>query len=110
MPALLSMLFNLALTLLVECGLSLLFRSKPVSMAVLYGNLLTNPVLNYTLILVGTLAGRTAFFATMLLLETAAVGIEALLIGKMAEFKATEAIGLSFLLNLASFAVGTLLW
>jgi len=101
-------IFALALTILIECGLSLIFRSRELTYCVLLCNLLTNPLLNLLLILYLAFIGRELYFVVMGILELAVVAVEALVIKHMTDRHISKALGLSLLFNSASFGAGLL--
>ena len=109
MEQLLLILAALALTIAIECGLSLAFRSKRLSYAVLLGNLLTNPALNLALLLYVNLIGSFGYLILLAALELVAIGVEAFAIRLMTEKTWPKAIGLSTLFNAVSFAAGLII-
>lgn len=100
---------NFVLTVLIE-GLVMLalFRSWRRVYYSFLCNLLTNPALNYLLILAGSLFVG-AYAPMLILLEAAVVIIEAFVYKELFPIKLLPAIGVSLLLNAASFSVGLLL-
>ena len=102
-------LLALALTILVECGLSLFFRSRQLTYSVLLCNLLTNPLLNLLLLLYLAFIGQESYFVVVGILELAAVAVEAYVIKLMTGRRRLNALGLSLLFNSASFGAGLLL-
>jgi len=102
-------LVALILTILVECGLSLLFRQRKLTYCVLVCNLLTNPLMNLLLIVVSVFFAREVYFVVLGFLELAVVGVEAFIITLMTETKPRKAVLLSLFFNASSFGVGLLL-
>jgi len=110
MTALLWMFVSLVLTIAVECGLSLFFRSKQLSYSVLLCNLLTNPLLNFILLIVVYVWGPEPYLIVLAVLEVAAVVVETFVIRLMNSYSTLRAFALALLFNAASFCVGLLLW
>ena len=106
MSSALSMLLALALTVLVECGLALFFRSRRLVYAVFLCNLLTNPLLNLILLLYYTYIGRHYYWLVIAALEICVFIAEALLLRLMMRYTAKRAFALSLLFNGCSFLVG----
>jgi len=107
---LLWMLLALTLTIVVECGLSLLFRSKQLTYSVFLCNLLTNPLLNLILLLLPNFLGQEFYYVVLAVLEVVVVCVEAYVIRLMTDRRWLHALGLSLFFNAASFAVGLLFW
>ena len=99
----------LILTILVECGLSLLFRSRQLTYSVFLCNLLTNPLLNLLLILYATFIGENYYYIVLGFLEIVVVGVEAYVIALMTDARPRKALLLSLFFNAASFGIGLLL-
>ncbi len=94
-------------TVLVEGGLvALLFHSRRFVYYSFLCNLLTNPALNLLLALCVTLLGAVWYWPALALLEIAVVLTEAFVYRLLCGFTFTKALGLSVLLNLASFLIG----
>lgn len=110
MQVLLHILLALILTLIIECGLSLIFRSKQLTYAVFLCNVLTNPLLNLLLLLCLIFFGEVCYFVVLGTLEVMVVFVEALLIRSLTDYRPPKAFLLSLLFNGASFCVGLLLW
>jgi len=109
MDSLLLLLGALSLTIVIECGLALVFRSRQLTYSVLLCNLLTNPLLNLVLLLYRVLSGHPLPFAALVLLELAVVGVEAYIISAMTSFKPKQSFMLSLFFNTASFGIGLLI-
>jgi len=103
-------LLALGLTILIECGLSLVFRSRQLTYSVLLCNLLTNPLLNLLMLLTLYFWGLRFYYPLLAVLEVAVVLVEAFVIRLMMHYRTTKAILVSLLLNAASFFAGLLLW
>jgi len=99
----------LVLTILIECGISLFFRSRELTFCVFLCNLLTNPLLNVTLILFVVFFGREFYAVVLGILEVVVVLVEAFIIMLMTKRKLPKALLLSLLFNGASFGIGLLL-
>lgn len=105
-----SFVFALSLTILVEWGLSFIFlKRKEDRKAVILAQILTNPALNFLLFL------NYNFFTLnqnllLAFLEISAVTIEAIVYKKcLSENTKIGSVLLSLLLNFASFAIGYLI-
>lgn len=98
---------NLGLTILVEGGIiALLFRRFHFVYVSFLCNLLTNPLVNLLLLLAVRLLGEGAYTPSTAVLEIAAVIAEACIYRMLAGFSAWKSIGVSFLLNAASYGAG----
>ena len=108
----------LLVTLIVECGVALLFRhGRRLSLVVLFCNLITNIPMNIALVFFVVASGgvRTFWFwAFVLLLEVFVVYVEAILIQrwmKREEYGFKRSLGVSAVLNGASVLAGlVILW
>ena len=109
MEAFFLIVLALALTIVVECGLSLFFRSKQLTYAVLLCNLLTNPLLNLLLLLFVMFFGREFYYVVLVALELVVVGVEAFVIRLLTDYRPAKALLLSFFFNAASYSVGLLI-
>jgi len=97
----------LALSVLVEGSLmALLFRSRRFVYYSFLCNLLTNPALNLLLALTVTLLGAAWYWPALALLEIIVVLVEAFVYRLLCGFAFVKALGVSALLNLASFLAG----
>jgi len=102
-------LLALALTILIECGLSLIFRSRELTYSVFLCNLLTNPLMNLLLLLFVGIFSREYYYVALAILEVAVVGVEAWLITLMTSTKPRKALLLSLFFNASSLGIGLLL-
>ena len=109
MDGLLTIPFALVLTIAIECGLSLIFRSKQLTYAVLLCNLLTNPLLNFLLLLYLTFFGQEFYFVALAVLETVVVFVEGCIFILILDYRPLKAFSLSLFFNSASFCIGFLL-
>ena len=101
------LLYPLLLTAAVACSIILLiYRRVKYAYYVLLLNVLTNPLLNFVMLIYFTYRGYTGYYALLYVLETAVVLIEGLLFGRMAEKKAWEALVISLVLNASSYLFG----
>ena len=101
---------NLVLTVLIEGVLVFAFVRKAETLyhSVLV-NMLTNPIVNLVLILVGSFAvfeGSFVYYAVLAVLEIGAVITEWLLYYKMGDFGIKKALFASVSLNAASYITG----
>ena len=103
-------LLALVLTVAIECGLSLIFRSRQLTYCVFLCNLLTNPLLNLILILYLTFIGQEFYPVVVGILEMVVVVVEAFIIKLMTDCRLVKAFGQSLLFNAASFGIGLLFW
>ena len=101
-------LLFLVVTVLVECGLSLLFRSRELTYCVFLCNLLTNPLVNLLLILYSAYFPQEYYVIALAILEIAVVGVEAFIIALMTGMRPPKALLLSLFFNAASCGVGIL--
>jgi hypothetical protein len=105
-----SMLLALALTLAVELSVAVLFglRSRPQILAVVYVNLLTNPVLNLIADVVWS-AAPSASVPTFVVLEVVVVVVEWRVLLWAIGGRSRRLLLLATAMNAASLAVGLLL-
>ena len=113
MSPVLILLRNLLLTVLIEGTLVLIFvRRKEVLYHSVLVNVLTNPLLNFILVLWAMfvpLPEVPFYYLATAFLEIAAFSAEGILYHKMGDFGLKKAFFASFLLNAASFSFGFLL-
>jgi hypothetical protein len=104
-------LLALGLTILVE-GLMMLalYRRLDFAYYTVLGNLLTNPALNVLVALGVYVAGPTAYGPVLGALELLAVLVEAYVLRMLCRWKTGHAVGISLLLNAASFGAGFLVF
>ena len=102
---------QLGLTILIEGTVILLWhKSKEMLVDSLYVNLLTNPIVNLTILLLyGANLSLNAMLAIRIALEINVVFIEAIAYKFMLDCKFKETLFLSFILNLTSFVAGEIL-
>lgn len=102
---------QLGLTILIEGAVILLWRkSKEMLVDSLYVNILTNPLVNLTILLMyGANLSLNAMLAIKIALEISVVFIEAIAYKFMLDCKFKEAFFLSFILNLTSFVTGEIM-
>jgi len=108
MDGLLHILFALILTIAIECGLSLIFRSKQLTYTVFLCNLLTNPLLNFLLLLYLAFFEQEFYFVALGVLESAVVFIEGFIFMLILDYRPLKAFSLSLFFNGASLCVGLL--
>ena len=109
MSSVFALLYAFALTVLIECGLALLFRSRQLVYAVFLCNLLTNPLLNLLMMLYYNYIGRQYYWAVVAVLEVCVVIAEALLLRAMMRYTVRRSLALSLLFNGCSFAAGLII-
>ena len=109
MANLLYILGALVVTVVVECGLASLFRSKRLVTAVFLCNLLTNPLLNFILLLYYNYASHNYYWLVVAILEIGVLVGETFLIKLMTRYALKKALLLSCLFNCCSFAAGLLI-
>jgi len=86
--------------------IALLFHNRQYVYYSFLCNLLTNPALNLLLALTVTLLGAAWYWPAVAVLELAVVFIEAYVYRLLCGFPFSKALGVSTLLNLASFLIG----
>jgi len=96
-------------TVLVECGLAMLFRSKQLVRVVFICNLLTNPLLNFILMLYSSYIGHSGYWMLVVCLEVGVVVAEAFVIRWLMKYTSLKALTLAVLFNGCSFAAGLLI-
>ncbi len=106
MQALLQLVTAFLLTLAVECGLALFWKSKQLLYAVFLCNLLTNPLLNLLLMLWVTFTGPRFYWVVVAVLEIGVVAVETAVLRGMLGYDRRKALGLSALFNVYSFGAG----
>jgi len=103
-------LLNLAVTVLAEgLVLALLFRRRDFVYYSVLCNLLTNPLLNLTLLLVVRLWGIEYYPAALIALEIAVLLAEAFVLRLLCRFPPLKALLVSGLTNAVSFICGLLI-
>ena len=98
----------LLLTLVIEEALLLPARKLRLHYACLLANLLTNPALNLVLLAVANLM-PPLYWPALILLELAAVAVEARVYRSMLDWARSRAWAVSLGLNAASFGLGYLI-
>ncbi|PIR78571.1 MAG: hypothetical protein COU28_00885 [Candidatus Magasanikbacteria bacterium CG10_big_fil_rev_8_21_14_0_10_36_16] len=107
-----SYLLALFLTMVIELGVALFlgFRKKIEIIAIIFVNLLTNPILNYLLLV----NNHFSFFKTnlliILLLELLVVLAEWKLLLYIIQDKSSKIFKLSFVMNFCSYIVGVIIF
>lgn len=109
MNSLFALLVAFAVTVLIECGIAALFKSKRLVYVVFLCNLLTNPVLNFALVLYFDYIGYNGYWLLFACLEISVLFVEAAIIKWLMEYSYRKATALSLLFNGSSFLVA-LLW
>jgi len=104
-----SILMALALTVVIECGLSFLFRIKGLLYPVLLVNLLTNPALNLIVLWAFSRFGPGSYWPVVAPLEVAVVFAEAWLLRLMLHLPYKKILLISLCLNGASFCAGVII-
>ncbi len=100
---------NLLLTVLIEGALMLIFtKSKAKTYHSMLVNMLTNPLVNFVLLISGVFEHPINYILLLTLLEISAVITEALLYCKMGDFRIKKAFFASAMLNLCSFSFGAI--
>lgn len=106
---------NLVLTVLIEGAAALIMhRRLGILYPTLLCNLATNPALNFLLILIGFLGGGAlppfVYPTALILLETAAVLVEAWILRTTAGLTRPWAFLTSLIMNALSWGTGALIW
>ena len=98
------------LTVIIEgTVMALIFRRRDFVYYTFLCNLLTNPALNLLLAASLLLLGTGYYGVVLIILEVAALIIEAYVLKLLCGFQWKKALGVSALLNILSFAAGILL-
>ena len=109
MSAILAFVLAFVFTIFVECGLAMLFKEKGLVKTMFLCNLLTNPSMNFILLLVNMFADSFYFYAVAIL-EICVVIIEMFLIKAMQQYSIKKAFLFSLLFNVYSLLLGIALW
>lgn len=105
------LLLNLLLTILIEGLVAvLLFRSREMVYYSFLCNLLTNPTLNLLLLVAVRLWGYSAYGFVLLILELAAIFVEAYVLKLLCRFSNRRAVAVSGFLNVLSCVMGMLIY
>ncbi|MBN2878684.1 MAG: hypothetical protein JXN65_03545 [Clostridia bacterium] len=108
---LLFLLKPLLITIIIECGIVfLLFRKGSYVYYVLLLNVLTNPLLNFIMLMYFSYMGYNGYYGLLYFLEAAVVIIEGLIFSKLTGIKAGRALLVSLILNAASYGAGLLIF
>lgn len=111
MAALLRLLLALALTVAVEGLLMLvLTHSRRFAYYSLLCNMLTNPPLNLTVLLLAPYISGGAYVFAVAALELAVVAVEGAVLRRLTRWPARRAYGVALLLNAVSFAFGLMIF
>lgn len=101
------MLPALLLSIGVECSLVYaIFRKASYCYYVLLLNVLTNPLLNFIMLIYYNYIGITHYYTLLIALEIAVVIVEGLILAKLTNMIKSKALLVSLLLNAASYLVG----
>lgn len=102
----------LSLSILIECVIALGFgfRERTFFLAVATINLITNPILNYSILIIQSLALFRVDFLVLLLFELVVVLVEWRLLVFTVFGGAKKLLLLSLVMNLCSFASGLLIF
>jgi len=98
------------LTVIIECGLALCFKSKRLVYTAFLCNLLTNPALNLLLTVYYNYISQSCYWLIVAALEICVVVIEAFVIRAMMTYTFKKAALLSLLFNVCSFFAGFILF
>lgn len=99
----------LALTILIEGAIILvLFRKWVYVYYTLLLNVLTNPLLNFIMLLYFSYIGMSGYYILLYALEIVVVFVEGWLLHKLTDIKTGKALLVSLLLNGGSYLVGVL--
>jgi len=101
----------LLVTIAVECTLVfIMFRKPKYSYYVMLLNILTNPLLNFIMLIYYSYMGMMYYYILLYALEVVVVIVEGILFSKMSDIKVWKALMLSFALNLGSYLSGLLIF
>ena len=111
LTVLLYLLKPLLITIAIECGIAfLLFRKGSYVYFVLLLNILTNPLLNFIMLVYFSYMGYSGYYILLYALEAAVVVTEGLIFSKLSDIKAGKALFISLLLNAASYGAGLIIF
>ena len=110
MTVLYSFVITFALTVLIECGLASFFKSKRLVYTVFLCNLLTNPALNFLLLIYYNYISQSYYWLVLAALEICVVIIEAFVIRAIMAYTFKKAAALSLLFNACSFFTGLIIF
>lgn len=101
----------LLITIAVECSLVFIFFKKPkYSYYVLLLNILTNPLLNFIMLIYYSYMGMVYYYVLLYTLEVVVVITEGILFSKMTDIKLWKSLLVSFALNAASYLSGLIIF
>ena len=102
---------SLILTVIIEVLVALIIgiRGKKDILNVILVNLITNPIVNVTIITINIYVGLLARNITLYILEILVLLIEALIYRKVLNYKKINWFLVSLILNLSSFGIGELI-
>ena len=102
----------LSLSILIECVIALGFgfRERSFFLAVATTNLITNPILNYSILIIQSLNLFRVDFFVLLIFELVVVLVEWRMLVFSVSGSAKKLLILSLVMNLCSFASGLLLF
>ena len=105
------LLTALFLSILIECVIAFVFgfRQRSLFLAVVAINLITNPILNYLILIIQSLALFRVDFFILLIFELVVVFVEWRLLAFSAFGNANKLLLLSLAMNLCSLASGLLI-
>ena len=95
----------LVLTVVIECGFVSFFKSKRLVYVVFLCNLLTNPLLNFIILLYYNFIGQN-YYILLAVLEVSVVFAETVLICWLTKIPFKNAVLISLIINAASFLAG----
>ena len=99
----------LLLTIAVECTLVFaIYRNTRYMYYVLLLNILTNPLLNFIMLIYFSYVGMSGYYLLLYSLEVAVVISEGLIFSKLSDKKIWEALLVSLALNIGSYLSGLL--
>jgi len=106
------LLTALFLSILIECAIAFAFgfRQRSLFLAIATINLITNPILNYLILIIQSLALFRVDFFVLLIFEFGVVFIEWRLLSFSAFGNTKKLLLLSLAMNLCSFASGLLIF
>lgn len=98
----------LSITLFIECITAFLagYREKRFILVLILVNVITNPVINYIMLVVSMLGGNKGYYTVLMILESAAVLSEWKLLDYTFPGRSRSFLILSVVMNSASYLAG----
>ncbi len=106
-----AMSIPLLLTIIIECLLAFLLKIKRKNdiINIIYVNCITNPILNYLMIVIDYFFSKRIFNIILIFLELMVICFEYNFYKKNSSYKKVNPLLLSWILNLSSFTLGLII-